>query len=854
MSTIQCKHCFTKIRRGDDYSKTCFTTHEFIDFVDPSMVLTKLKEAKTFKEYLNSVLTLWGNRNLFGDFNPVSNRFDFVSYSEVRTRVVKWSRVLEHFQIPPKSKVGIIHSGNNKSSYYIAIFACMLKDIIPIGIDKTTIVELTKLNSLDLFFEGNILIYKGVKYDLDIFQSKRNKIHHPVDNWDDTAIIVYSSGSTGSPKGCLIPKRNLVNYPSFHTSDRIKFSWMASTGSTDLWMVFDALSNGSQIGFADKRNLYRDLNLISPTSFIAPPVFWNEIYQHILDETFTRDIFGSRIKVCVTGGSSIRPDIFSKIFHTLEELGISFYESYGASEVGGITFNNRIKKDVKVKLVSVPELGYYTTDEKPRGEIYVISDTMMNGYQDSRIHGEFVDGWYRTGDIGVFESRLFSDRKVRELMKEKKYFTHEDGITLRLIDRVKSYFKLPNSKFVSPKEIEDVLSYEPYVKNILVYFEENSTTLTAVVNLMKEITAEELLERFRSFKCYHIPSRVIIDEEWTVENQSLNTNMKIMRRNIISRVSKKGSYKTEIKKIFGEIPKYEDNFRRDCRLMDSKIQSHTHKLSRSDMFVTGGHGFIGRNLIRKLSSLYPSKNIYSLQRKNSRRETVIFPSNVINVIGNLDEPQLGLSDSVWKELCENVTTVYHSGAQVLMGRSYDKLRKSNVLGTFEIIKLCMSTMKKLIYVSTMDTQSFHYNIENGYMTSKWVSEQLIMKSELNYRILRPGLVGPSSDGDYNSQDWLMRFINTCIELKLKPSLVNIKINLLPIDDLVEQIIKSSEEEDQRTEGTEERNMVGPSIEMEDYLSSLDCEKCENMEEWSDKVTSKHQAHSVINFLRQRFSK
>ena len=93
-----------------------------------------------------------------------------------------------------------------------------------------------------------------------------------------------------------------------------------------------------------------------------------------------------------------------------------------------------IRVGVDLKLIDVPEMGYLTTDNPPRGEICVKSSDNISGYYKNpeETAEKFVDGYFRTGDIGV---KLASDK-------------------IRIIDRKKNLFKLAQGEFVAPERIE----------------------------------------------------------------------------------------------------------------------------------------------------------------------------------------------------------------------------------------------------------------------------------------------------------------------------------------------------------------------------------------------------------------
>lgn len=115
-----------------------------------------------------------------------------------------------------------------------------------------------------------------------------------------------------------------------------------------------------------------------------------------------------------------------------------------------------------MKLLDVPEMGYWTTDNPPRGEICVKTPDMIDGYfKNPEVTAEkFVDGYFLTGDIGVME-------KVGKI---------------RIIDRKKNIFKLSQGEFVSPEGLEGVFSGgSHYISQMYVYGNSLQSNIVAVV-------------------------------------------------------------------------------------------------------------------------------------------------------------------------------------------------------------------------------------------------------------------------------------------------------------------------------------------------------------------------------------
>ncbi|KAL5489135.1 hypothetical protein EMCRGX_G018193 [Ephydatia muelleri] len=172
-----------------------------------------------------------------------------------------------------------------------------------------------------------------------------------------------------------------------------------------------------------------------------------------------RSILGGRQTLVSTGGAPMAAAVKRFLEECFDGL---FHEGYGATEVGGISNAGSVISDAKVKLVDVPEMGYLTTDSPPRGEICVQTTAMVDGYykNDVETAEKFVDGYFRTGDIGVMES---PDK-------------------VRIIDRKKNLFKLAQGEFVSPERLENLyVSASPLIEQVYVYGNSLQMNIVAVV-------------------------------------------------------------------------------------------------------------------------------------------------------------------------------------------------------------------------------------------------------------------------------------------------------------------------------------------------------------------------------------
>lgn len=182
-----------------------------------------------------------------------------------------------------------------------------------------------------------------------------------------------------------------------------------------------------------------------------------EDIENLIMKDFSH-ILGRRVKVIVTGGAPTSPTVkefLKKCFKS------TLIDSYGISEVGGILSEGKLNQKIQIKLQSVPEMGYFISDNPPRGEILAKSPFMASGYiGDPKLTQEsFVDGYFRTGDIGSID---------------------KDG-NLIVIDRKKNIFKLSQGEFVAIEKLETIFSESPFIDQIFLCGHPSKSYLVSIV-------------------------------------------------------------------------------------------------------------------------------------------------------------------------------------------------------------------------------------------------------------------------------------------------------------------------------------------------------------------------------------
>ncbi|MFE4896980.1 non-ribosomal peptide synthetase [Peribacillus butanolivorans] len=238
-----------------------------------------------------------------------------------------------------------------------------------------------------------------------------------------------------------------------------------------------------------------------------------------------------------------------------------------------------------------------------------------------------------------------------------------------------------------------------------------------------------------------------------------------------------------------------------------------------NMLITGGTGFLGAHLLNKLLVEIDHVKIYCLVRfpsKNRLKDTLIkyglwqdeFESRIVVIEGDFSKHQFGLDDMTYEKLSNDVSQVYHVGAETNFFEPYSKSKISNVDGVVEIVKFASSnTRKNIYYASTLsvltgerkwdeeDELVYSSDLMIGYSQSKWVAEKLLLQARdygLTVDIFRLGRISSnSSNGVWNEKDMLYKVFESFIDQKILPFKEEIHFELMPVDFVSEFIYKIS---------------------------------------------------------------
>ncbi|XP_036919830.1 long-chain-fatty-acid--CoA ligase 5 isoform X2 [Sturnira hondurensis] len=334
---------------------------------------------------------------------------------------------------------------------------------------------------------------------------------------EDLAVICFTSGTTGDPKGAMLTHQNVVsNAASFlrcvehtfvPTPEDVSISYLPLAHMFERVVQTVVYSTGGRVGFfqGDIRLLQDDMKALKPTMFPVVPRLLNRVYDKVQNEAKTplkkfllnlaisckfsevkrgvirnnslwdklifskiQNNLGGKVRIVVTGAAPISGPVLTFL---RAALGCPVLEAYGQTEcTAGCTMTT--PGDWKpghvgvplacshVKLEDVPDMNYFSVNGE--GEVCIKGTNVFRGYlKDPVKTAEALDedGWLHTGDIGRWLP---------------------NG-TLKITDRKKNIFKLAQGEYIAPEKIETIYTRSRPVMQVFVHGESLRSSLVAVV-------------------------------------------------------------------------------------------------------------------------------------------------------------------------------------------------------------------------------------------------------------------------------------------------------------------------------------------------------------------------------------
>jgi long-chain acyl-CoA synthetase len=404
----------------------------------------------------------------------------------------------------------------------------------------------------------------------------------------DLAILVYTSGTTGPPKGAMHSNRSVTHqmrhandlFPSTDEEERLVFLPLCHVAER-VGGYYISLALGSVMNFAESPETVPDnLREVQPTAFLAVPRIWEKFYSGVTialkDATpfqkwmyrralalgyrlvdckleggtpstalrlanqaaywlvfrnIRRMLGLDRCRLAFTGAAPIAPDLIRWYL----ALGLDMREVYGQTENCGVA---TVMPAEHVKLGSVGKAAPWGEVKiSPQGEILIRGDFLFMGYLNQpEKTAETIDaqGWLHTGDVGSIDNEGF----------------------VKITDRMKDIIITSGGKNITPSEIENQLKFSPYVSDAVVigdkrayltclvmidqenvekYAQDHDIPFTNYASLCRAAEIQDLIQREIEAvnagfaRVETIKKFYLIERQLTPEDEELTPTMKLKR-------------------------------------------------------------------------------------------------------------------------------------------------------------------------------------------------------------------------------------------------------------------------------------------------------------------------------------
>ena len=390
------------------------------------------------------------------------------------------------------------------------------------------------------------------------------------------ACIIYTSGTSGNPKGVVLSHGGILSNCEgavelletlTKKKDPVFLTWLPLSHSYEHTVQFIQIIVGAKVFYAESlEKLISNMGIAKPTIMTAVPRFYQNLFTKInmnfekqsglkrklINQTLNlgkkilkkekfklsekiinflceklvrkkiRNQFGGNLQAFVSGGGALDQNIGE----FLNAVGLPTLQGYGLTEASPVVSCN-LPDLVKVESVGPP----FRTNKvriAEDGEILIKGENVMLGYWNLKDETEKVikDGWLHTGDIGELDNNNY----------------------LKITDRKKDIIVNLGGDNISPSKVENILCLNENIKQSFVYGDKKNYLVALIVS-EKEINKEKikliieninksltLIEKIKKF--------VVINEEFTIENGMLTPTLKLKRKEIIK------NYKQQLENLY----------------------------------------------------------------------------------------------------------------------------------------------------------------------------------------------------------------------------------------------------------------------------------------------------------------
>jgi long-subunit acyl-CoA synthetase (AMP-forming) len=522
---------------------------------------------------------------------PVGGKYVDLTWREVQQKVQKIAGSLRHLGLERGDKVAVL--SKNCAEWFIVDLALMYGGYISVPIYPTanaeTIRYVVEHSGVKAVFTGKLdhwaeqeaaiggeILRLAMPYETmpaqyhweQLLTLGQPLIDEPLPTTDQVMTLIYTSGSTGKPKGAIQTFASyawaceaVVRDLKTNTTDRL-LSYLPLAHITERVAIEgSSYYSGSTVAFVESLDSFvDDIQRCRPTVFFSVPRLWtvfqlniiNKIGEKKLKTLLKLPIVSSIVKRKIKkglgldqarlngSGSAPIPPSLIQWYHS---IGIDICEAWGMTENSAYSIINYPFNPNKIGTVGRPVEGSLVRKSE-QGELLVKSPGLMSGYylQEEATKAAFAeDGFFYTGDLCEID---------------------EDGY-IEITGRVKDNFKTSKGKYVAPVPIERKLAQDSHVELIcvigsglphpvaLVQLSEGSKLQPReeVRTSLKE-TLDSVNPHLESHE--HVDAIVVVNDEWTIENDVLTPTLKI-KRHVLEK-----SFSAKVDGVRGAVIRWED--------------------------------------------------------------------------------------------------------------------------------------------------------------------------------------------------------------------------------------------------------------------------------------------------------
>ncbi|KJR42927.1 long-chain fatty-acid-CoA ligase [Candidatus Magnetoovum chiemensis] len=288
----------------------------------------------------------------------------------------------------------------------------------------------------------------------------------------DVSSLLYTSGTTGNPKGVVLTINNL--YTNAKDWIDVLSPLIPETRIDLLWLPLShifgwgELGLGNTLGFTTYMTTHIDvlrvMPEVMPTIFISVPAYWEKLYLDAVASSNTkssqleklRQLTGGALKFCLSGGAGLKKQVKDFFY----DAGLLIIEGYGLTECSPTLTMNK-KDDFNFDSVGKP-FPNVSLKLDLDGEILAKGPNVFSQYYKDPLSTKEAftdDGWFKTGDIGQFNNKGF----------------------LKIIGRKKEIIVTSGGKNISPQLIESKFKDDPYIEQAVLYGNERKYIVALII-------------------------------------------------------------------------------------------------------------------------------------------------------------------------------------------------------------------------------------------------------------------------------------------------------------------------------------------------------------------------------------